>query len=201
MRAADYPWTADHARAPCVLRWDGGAVRVDTGTADVRGRTPVAAIGSNGSPLVLARKLAALPRGHVALQPQRLPGVRVGHSAHVSAGGYVPAAPYVGDGAADAVVAWFDAEQLALVDATEPNYHRLALPSGTQLYVSRWGVVAVGGRPLPLTDQAGLLARLRPPALADGDDLGDPAVRAAVSAWLQAEHAVDAGWPDTDLLT
>jgi hypothetical protein len=127
--------------------------------------------------------------------------VRVGHSAHVSAGGYVPAAPYVGDGHTDAVVGWFDDEQLALVDATEPNYHRLALDPATQLYVSRWGVVAVDGRPLPLTDQATLLARLRPPGMTDGGDLADPEVRAAVSAWLQAEHAVDAGWRAADLLT
>lgn len=196
MRPGDYPWPADHVREPCVLRWDGADVRIEPGTVDVRGRTPVAAVGSNASPLVLARKLAALPSGLVALRPQRLRGVRVGHSAHVSAGGYVPAAPYAGDGAVDAVVGWFDAEQLALVDATEPNYDRRALTSGTQVYVSRWGVVAVDGRPLPLLGQAELLARLRPPALRGraSADLADPAVRAAVSGWLQAEHAVDAGW-------
>jgi hypothetical protein len=191
----EYPWVAEHLRTPGVLRWDAAGFAVQPGGADVRGRTPVAAVGSNAAPAVLARKLAALASGWVAMEPRALPGVRVGHSAHVSVHGYVPAAPYVGEGAASAVVGWFDDEQLALLDATEPNYVRLGLDVGVDVYVSRWGVVAIDGAPVPLTGQAELLRLLRPPALGGGG-LADPGAAARVSDWLHETHAVDAGWPD-----
>lgn len=194
MNAADYPWPDEHARAAGVLRWDPGGFAVQPVAGNVRGRTPVAAVGSNASPAVLARKLAALGSGEVVLEPGRLTGVQVGHSAHVSRGGYVPAAPYVGQGATRVVIGWFDAAQLALLDATEPNYVRRRLDGGVDVYVSRWGVVGVDGKPLPLTTQERLLARLRPPGLAAGAQLSDPTVAARVSSWLQSEHAVDAGW-------
>lgn len=196
MIPVDYPWVDQHLRSAGVLRWDPAGFTVQPAGADLRGRTPVAAVGSNAAPAILARKLAALVSGWVAMEPRALPGVRIGHSAHVSLHGYVPAAPYVGPGAARTVVGWFDDEQLALLDATEPNYVRLRLDAGVDVYASRWGVVAVDGVPVPLTGQAQLLELLRPPALAYGD-LADPAVAARVSAWLQETSAVDAGWPAT----
>jgi hypothetical protein len=154
----------------------------------------VAAVGSNASPAVLARKLSSLREGWVALEPADLAGVQVGHSAHVSAGGYVPAAPYRWPGTAAVVVGWFDDRQLALLDATEPNYVRRRLELGVEVYVSRWGVVALEGRPVPLMGQAELLHLLRPPALAHGS-LDDPAVAASVSAWLRETCAAPAGLP------
>jgi hypothetical protein len=190
----DYPWPDQHLRTPGVLRWDRAGYGVQPGGADVRGRTPVAAVGSNAAPAVLARKLAALGSGWVSMEPRALQGVQVGHSAHVSVQGYVPASPYVGEGAAQAVVGWFDDEQLALLDATEPNYVRLRLDADVDVYASRWGVVAIDGVPVPLTGQAELLRLLRPPALAGGS-LADPAVAARVSDWLHETHAMDAGWP------
>jgi len=189
-----YPWVEQQLRTPGVLRWDTAGFVVEPGGADVRGRTPVAAVGSNAAPVVLARKLAALGSGWVAMEPRALPGVQVGHSAHVSVHGYVPAAPYVGEGVTHSVVGWFDDEQLTLLDATEPNYVRRRLDDGVDVYASRWGVVAVDGAPVPLTGQAELLRLLRPPALAGGS-LTDPDVAARVSRWLQETHAVDAGWP------
>jgi hypothetical protein len=89
----------------------------------------------------------------------------VGHVAHTAAPGYVPAAPYRADGQRMELVAtWFDAEQLAVVDATEPNYDRVRLPAahfpvrlGTgeepqhvDVYASRWGVLAREDAPIPL---------------------------------------------------
>lgn len=194
MSAAGYPWVDEHARSAGVLRWDRSGFVLEPGPGDVRGRTPVAAVGSNASPGVLAGKLAVLGAGEVVVELRRLAGVLVGHSAHVSPGGYVPAAPYVGDGATQAVVGWFDARQLAALDATEPNYVRRNLDAGVDVYTSRWGVVAVAGVPVPLTAQEKLLALLRPPALLAGGRLSDPAVARRMSAWLQAEHAMDAGW-------
>jgi hypothetical protein len=191
---AGYPWTDEHVRSGGVLRWGGDGFVMAPGLGDVRGRTPVAAVGSNASPAVLVRKLAAMGSGEVVLEVRELAGVRVGHSAHVSPGGYIPAAPYVGEGGTRLVVGWFDQQQLALLDATEPNYLRRRLGAGVDVYVSRWGVVAVAGAPVPLTSQQQLLTRLRPPALVAGGRLSDPAVAARVSAWLQREHAMDAGW-------
>jgi hypothetical protein len=190
----DYPWADQHLRTPGVLRWDPEGFVVQPGSTDGPGRTPVAAVGSNAAPAVLARKLAALGSGWVAMEPWALPGLQVGHSAHVSVHGYVPAAPYVGAGTARTVVGWFDDEQLALLDASEPNYLRRRLDAGVDVYASRWGVVAVHGVPVPLTGQAELLRLLRPPALVGGS-LSDPSVAARVSDWLHQTHAVDAGWP------
>jgi hypothetical protein len=131
----------------------------------------------------------------VVLEPWELAGVLVGHSAHVSVGGYIPAAPYEGAGSTQVMLGWFEPAQLALLDALEPNYERRHLEAGVDVYVSRWGVIAVGGVPVPLCTQDELLARLRPPAMAGGGRLSDPSVAARVSRWLQAEHAVDAGLP------
>jgi hypothetical protein len=113
----------------------------------------------------------------------------------VARAGYVPAAPYAGDGATQVVVGWFDPQQLAALDATEPNYVRRHLDAGVDVYTSRWGVVAVGGAAVPLTSQERLLALVRPPWLRNAAELATAAVAARVSAWLQAEHAVDAGLP------
>lgn len=194
MTASGYPWADEHLRTAAVLTWDTEGYAAGPGSVDVRGRTAVAAVGSNASPAVLVRKLSPAGPGVVVLEPGRLPGVLVGHSAHVSPGGYIPAAPYAAPGTTDVLVGWFDPAQVALLDATEPNYERRHLvDAGLDVYVSRWGVIAVAGVPVPLCAQDELLARLRPPALAAGGHLGDPAVAAHVSRWLQAEHAVDAG--------
>ena len=195
MSASGYPWAGEHLRKAAVLQWDDDGFAAEPGSADVRGRTAVAAVGSNASPAVLVRKLGPGGPGVVVLETGRLPGILVGHSAHVSRGGYIPAAPYAGAGTTEVVIGWFQPAQLALLDATEPNYERRHLDAGVDVYVSRWGVIAVGGVPLPLCTQDELLARLRPPALAAGGGLSDPTVAAEVSSWLQAEHAVDSGLP------
>lgn len=195
MRAADYPWADEHARSAGVLRWNATGFAVSGGSGDTAGRTPVAAVGSNASPAVLVRKLAGLGPGEVVLDVRTLRGVLVGHSAHVARAGYVPAAPYAGDGATQVVVGWFDPQQLAALDATEPNYVRRHLDAGVDVYTSRWGVVAVGGAAVPLTSQERLLALVRPPWLRNAAELATAAVAARLSAWLQTEHAVDAGLP------
>ncbi len=94
-------------------------------------RTPVAAVGSNASPAVIRAKLLA--GGLAPVVPMirgQLHHLRISPSAHVSRPGFVPAAParVVGD-VAEVVVGWFDAEQLARLDATEPNYDRIRLPA------------------------------------------------------------------------
>jgi hypothetical protein len=125
----------------------------------------VVAVGSNVVPAVVHAKLAAAGvAGDVPFLLCRVHGLGVAHSAHVSPGGYVPTTAFAEPGSAlRLVVSWFTDRQLAALDATEPNYHRRRLPlpgppglPHAYVYVSRWGVLAPGGAPLPPTTQAGV---------------------------------------------
>lgn len=138
------------------------------GAAPLAERTLVLAVGSNQTPRTIARKYARARRSVPVTTPFVRCTVRdlaVGHVPRVAAPGYVPAAPYRAEGERMELVAtWFDQEQLAVVDATEPNYHRLRLdaadcpvvlatgqePDHVDVYASRWGVLARDGVPIPL---------------------------------------------------
>jgi hypothetical protein len=140
-------------------------------------RVLVVAVGANASPAVLDRKLRreGLAR-RVPFLAATLTGVAVGHSAHVSVPGYVPAAPYAATGVSTPVMAsLLDAEQVDCLDRTEPNYVRRTLhadgfalrldggdrPRDFDLYDGRWGVLAPpGGSPITLSDQIGLHTHL-----------------------------------------
>ena len=141
------------------LRGDGAAPLAD--------RTLVVAVGSNQSPAVIASKY----RRFGLVGPVTTPFLRctvqelaVGHSAHVSARGYIAAAPHDAPGARTEFVAtWFDAAQLEVIDRSEPNYERIELtaadhpselstgdrPARFEVYASRWGVIA-DRPPLPV---------------------------------------------------
>ncbi|MEV0399448.1 hypothetical protein [Actinoallomurus sp. NPDC050550] len=138
-------------------------------------RRPVLAVGSNGSPAQIVRKLAGRARVVVPMTYARVDGLVAGASAHVSRPGYVPAVPVLDPGAStELVVLWLDDEQLAAVDATEPNYHRTLLPASAavslpglgrlracDLYAGRHGcLVDESGAPIRLAGQQELLARL-----------------------------------------
>ena len=135
---------------------------VDGGVAPVDRRTPVVSIGSNASLAVLRRKLAA---GRVSttfpVLETTVSGVAVGHSAHVSTPGYIPAAPFARAGArTTAYASLLDDDQLRCLDATEPNYTRL-VRDGYHLYASAHGVIAPPGRaPLAFGTQAAVYRRL-----------------------------------------
>ncbi|MDI5962700.1 hypothetical protein [Streptantibioticus silvisoli] len=202
-------WTAaDGTALDALLAGDG---RPGTGE-----RVPVLAVGSNASPGQTRHKLLSAGVAVVVpMVPATVEGLGVGVSAHVSASGYVGAAPYAGPGTARVVVTWLDAEQLAVVDATEPNYRRVRLPAadfpvtlpdGTvppwcDLYVNRHGVLAPDGVPLPATGQRDLLRDLLARSARLRDLLGpdprawvtraaaDPAVRTAAARAFTAD-----GW-------
>lgn len=144
-------------------------------------RTAVLAVGSNAAVEVLTDKLRTVlleaPHDPVAVEVCSVVGLAVGHSAHVSRGGFVAASPYLTDGdrpdpvgigpATAFSVGWFTAGQLAALDATEPNYDRVMLPdqvsvtarggdlrlSEVMVYRSVHGVLGERGRPLPLCSQ------------------------------------------------
>lgn len=130
-------------------------------------RHPVVAVGSNADPGVLRRKLLyAQVEVSAAMFPCRVGGLAVGHSAHVSARGYIAAAPYRHDGIdSDLVAVFLTPRQIRAVDDTEPNYSRVVLERRYRweipgisvrkawIYDSRWGVLSDGYRPLPLHGQ------------------------------------------------
>lgn len=132
-------------------------------------RIPVLAVGSNAAPAQLWRKFRN--QGVDPVVPMVLAKVgnlTVGWSGHVSGPGYVAAVPVATPGATSCLfVLWVDRKQLELLDATEPNYHRIRLdgqdfpielPSGDTLpyvytYFGRWGhLLAEDGRPLRAPD-------------------------------------------------
>lgn len=107
-------------------------------------RTPVVAVGSNASPAQLRHKMAEFAiRSPVPMVRARVTGLDVGVSAHISRHGYVSASPVHAPRATrELFVIWLDAEQLATIDATEPNYDRVLLPA------PHFGVELENGEPL-----------------------------------------------------
>ncbi|MGI8614394.1 MAG: hypothetical protein ACR2KL_10705 [Nocardioidaceae bacterium] len=214
----DYPWwdarwprrgVLGGSSAPVVSQPPVGAVRED--------RLAVVAIGSNAAPQVLWRKLVGSGVDPtVPFEPCTVEGMGVGHSAHVSPGGYIAAAPHrlvTSTASIGRTLLWLTVEQVAAVDATEPNYHRtvLDLPvrlgrgaladvaaKRAQVYVSHWGVLGRGGVPLPLLSQPDLLRRLASPLLPEPEALAHSlsitAVRQALTEELQLRWRLDAGF-------
>jgi hypothetical protein len=130
------------------------------------GRHAVLGIGSNACPAQLARKFDGRSGGgsqcgdDVVGLVVTVDGLTVRPSAHLGRWGYWPFAPAVSLGeslepACPAALCLLDAAQLAVLDATEPNYVRVRLdrsahtvtaredvPDGPiEVYVSRHGVV------------------------------------------------------------
>lgn len=142
--------------------------------SSVDARFLAVAIGSNASPGVMRREFE--PHGESQVLPMLagvLRGFGVGHSSHVSASGYIAAAPRRDpSGELPVIATLLDEGQLNRLDATEPNYRRrtcsagLTLESGEQptvfyLYDSKPGVLTQpGGVALPFGSQADLIASL-----------------------------------------
>ncbi|HWP32743.1 MAG TPA: hypothetical protein VNL97_03240 [Solirubrobacterales bacterium] len=159
-------------------------------------RTPLLAYGSNGSPEVLARKLA-LSGDPVLVEPGWLYDFDVVYSAHISPYGAVPATLQRSVGTAVRVaVLHLTAEQLRLLSATEPNYEpthlkgvRCELASGeteTELsvYLSRHGCLLVDGAEAALV---AVPARGRRFA-----ELSEPQVLEHVRSTLCPQESIDA---------
>lgn len=129
-------------------------------------RVPVLAVGSNACPGQLRHKMAEFDiREPLPMTRSPVTGLEVGVSAHVSRLGYVSASPFNAPGnIRELFVTWLDADQLAVVDASEgvpvPTgpYDRAWLPSpevdvelesgerlsGVYAYVNRRGVLHDG---------------------------------------------------------
>jgi hypothetical protein len=177
-RAAAYPYESP---TRSFVQRDGAPHEL-AGAPDLAGRRPLLCYGSNASPPVLARKLAALPHQPLPVLRARLAGFDVVYSAHVSPYGAVPATLQASPGTTVAVfVAYATAEQEELLTATEPNYElrRFLDPvlevdavgtlDGVDAYVSRHGCLALEGSEVALAAVAAERRRL--PALGEGEVL------------------------------
>jgi hypothetical protein len=159
-------------------------------------RTLLLAYGSNGSPEVLARKLA-LSADPVLVEPGWLHDFDVVYSAHISPYGAVPATLQRSPGtAARVAVLHLTPEQLRLVSATEPNYEatqlrdvRCELSTGAvetelSVYLSRRGCLLVDGA------EVGLVAV--PARGRRFGELSEPQVLEHVRSTLCPEEPIDA---------
>ena len=146
-----------------------------------------------------------------------LTGIAVGHSAHVSPPGYIPATPYGDETSTVALMATLlDDAQLERVDVTEPKYRRRLVDNATcelsfvgfecpdqvWLYESVCGVLTSPDGPVPLTEQRRLMGLLRQDMEGWGDLVGEGtaeeiALRLAADAELREasrEHFARVGW-------
>jgi hypothetical protein len=159
-------------------------------------RTPLLAYGSNGSPEVLARKLA-LSADPVLVEPTWLHDFDVVYSAHISPYGAVPATLQRSPGTVVRVaILHLTPEQLKLVSATEPNYVatelegvRCELSSGARsselsVYLSRHGCLLADGAEVALV---AVLARGRRFA-----ELSEPQVLERLRQQLCPAESIDA---------
>ena len=231
MTAAGVGYDGEGAlRYPGTMTAEAGlldAESVHPWTADVTqmlaSRGPVLAIGSNGDPTVLRKKLVARGASPVVpLVPVVVTGMSIAHSAHVSLSGYVAATPRDDPtGAVRGVLLWLDHEQRAVIDATEPNYQRMALapdryswaactpvPAGEPaaltavpqvrlwVYRSVWGVLTLDeDRPVPFGTQRRLHRRLaRDPVVAARLPLHDAAATARALADQQVQVWLRRHW-------
>lgn len=165
----DYPWAVPPVTG--TVHPDGVRTGPPPPAATLAGRTPVLAVGSNASPEVLRAKLGGLLATGLPVAPAVAEDLTVGHYAQVSTRGFIAAAPATAPGVhSDLSLGWFDPDQLARLDETEPNYRREVLPSactwtggridGVRVYVSEHGLLADEGEVLPLLPQAEVLAWL-----------------------------------------
>ncbi|HEU5142083.1 MAG TPA: hypothetical protein VFU04_02885 [Solirubrobacterales bacterium] len=182
-RALAYPYDIPTGSYALVA---GKAVQLTSANdVDCDDRIALLAYGSNASPNVLARKLSTRP-DPVPVVRTVLRDFDVVYSAHLSLYGAVPATLTRSSGTeATAFIAYLTERQLALVSATEPNYHlarfdrpsctldRGVAPAELQVYLSRHGPLRLDGgevalaaieareRRLPAMGQREVLERVR----------------------------------------
>ncbi|MPY76245.1 MAG: hypothetical protein GEU87_18535 [Alphaproteobacteria bacterium] len=162
-RARDYPYLLPDRS----YVWRGGSgnpMQVEPfDPALTAGRTPVLAVGSNQSPLQLARKYGVGSGHMIPVERARLEDFDIVYAAHISSYGAVPSMLQCAPGVEVTLfVTWLDDAQLEIMHATEGNYHfaeienvRLRLEGGGErrsvcLYVARLGHFVHEGRPVSL---------------------------------------------------
>jgi hypothetical protein len=152
----------------------GGALPL-AGAPDLRGRTPVLAIGSNQSPHQLARKFAHDPDATIPVTRAWLGDFDICYATHVTRYGAIPGNLHACAGMRVRLsITWLDVVQLRVMHATEivgENYVFARLDgldletdegkrvTSALAYVSPYGAMAADGQPLGL---AAMVAERRP---------------------------------------
>lgn len=214
--ALGYPW--ERPTGSYRLEADGAVTSL--GALPAAARTPggerigLLAVGSNGAPATLARKLAHLPPGErrVLVVAGALEGFDVGAAAHPTAYGAMAATPFESPGTAvRAAVLWVSPAALTALTWTEISY-RLGRLDGIRftpdvavapvaeawMYASRWGTFCPGGAPVA---QAALPAQGRTaPAHSQAELLG-LAARTGLGAAADGEDVVRAVFADVAAFT
>lgn len=138
----------------------------------------IVSVGANASPEAMLDKMSLLTKGPTVIPFTEITieNLAVGYAGYVTYRGYIPATPYHHDGAKTTLWAsYLDYEQLAILDATEPNYFRLkvstrdypaVMASGERidtfyLYDSYRGVLSVDGEVIPFDTQVALYNTFR----------------------------------------
>ena len=174
--------------------------------ADFTGRRPVLAVGSNMSPMQLARKFPDPAHGTIPVTRARLRDFDSVYSTHFSSYGAIPATLFPSPGTTVTLfITWLNAEQEERMHETEvasENYGFCRLddvemeiesgPAGggsTGLdylfaYVSSRGAAAIDGEPVPLSEVPAENRRWR--------SLGQPEMQAHAQATLAPHLSVDA---------
>jgi hypothetical protein len=152
--------------------------------------------GANASPEELARKLA----GHDPVVPIALTergDLDVVYSAHASPRGGLGAAVQRSPGTwIEVSITYLHRDLVPLIDATEENYDRIAMPSlGVEFYVSKHGCLVLDGTEVAL---AGVRARGRRfPELSTIDAV--EAVRRRIAPEVTLERFVEQNATDPEL--
>lgn len=202
---AGYPW--ERPKGSFLLR-DGEVLEAGPHESAAP-RHPLLAVGSNGAPEVLARKLAHLPDPEdrtVLVLAGHLHDHDIGVAAHPTAYGSMPATPFVSPGTAvRAAVLHVTTAQLTQLAWTELTYRlgrldgvRFAADDGTSLdrvylWVSRFGTFCPAGRPVAL---AAIPAQDRSAPALSQVELLDLAARIAMGDGAGGEEMVRAIFED-----
>ena len=132
--------------------------------------TALLSYGANASPEALVRKLGR--EAVVAIELTSAADLDVVYSAHVSPSGGLGAALQASPGTVvEVAVVHLGDDDLAAVDATEPNYDRRTLPAlGIEAYVSKHGCLTLDGANVALAAVPARARRLPELATIDAVD-------------------------------
>jgi hypothetical protein len=152
--------------------------------------------GANASPVELARKLAGTdPVVPVALT--EIGDLDVVFSAHASPRGGLGAAVQRSPGTwIEVAITYLHEDAVALIDATEPNYTRFAMPGrGVEVYASKHGCLVLDGSEVALSAVRARGRRF--PAMSTLDAV--EAVRRRIAPEVPLERFVEQNASDPEL--
>lgn len=206
--ALGYPWARP---AGSFILDDGRHAPLEAPELDdATGRWPLLAIGSNGAPATLTRKLAHLPAGErrLAVEAGWIEGIDVAAAGFPTVYGAFAATLVPSPGTRlRASILWVTPAQLTALAWTETSYRlgriapvrfapdvpRARRPEAVLAFVSRWGALTLDGAPCPL---AALAAERRARAGWSQEALLDRAARLALGPAARGRDLVEAIFTD-----